>query len=153
MPNIRFLLVGDGLLRESFERLAKRIGCEENFVFTGLVPPTDIPSLVGVMDCLVHLSRREGLPRALPQAMTAGKPVVAFDCDGAGEVCLDGETGALIPPGDLAKLEDSLVRLAKDEALRQSLGQSGQAFVKEKFSVERLVEDQYQLYQRLLAKR
>ena len=153
VPNIRFLLVGDGVWRESFERLAKRIGCEENFVFTGLVPPSDIPSLVGVMDCLVHLSRREGLPRALPQAMTAGKPVVAFDCDGAGEVCLDGETGALIPPGDLAKLEDSLVRLAKDEALRQSLGQSGQAFVKQKFTVERLVEDQYQLYQRLLAKR
>ena len=45
------------------------------------------------------------------------------------------------------------MRLAKDEALRQSLGQSGQAFVKEKFTVERLVEDQYQLYQRLLAKR
>ena len=153
VPNIRFLLVGDGVWRESFERLAKRIGCEENFVFTGLVPPKDIPSLVGVMDCLVHLSRREGLPRALPQAMAAGKPVVAFDCDGAGEVCLDGKTGALIHPGDLAKLEDSLVRLAKDEALRQSLGQSGQAFVKEKFTVERLVEDQYQLYQRLLAKR
>ena len=153
VPNIRFLLVGDGVWRESFERVAKRSGCEENFVFTGLVTPTDIPSLVGVMDCLVHLSRREGLPRALPQAMAAGKPVVAFDCDGAGEVCLDGETGALIPPGDLAKLEDSLLRLAKDEALRQALGQSGQAFVKEKFTVERLVEDQYQLYQRLLSKR
>ena len=66
VPNIRFLLVGDGVWRESFERLAKRIGCEENFVFTGLVPPKDIPSLVGVMDCLVHLSRREGLPHALP---------------------------------------------------------------------------------------
>ncbi len=153
VPNIRFLLVGDGVWRENFERLAKRIGCEKNFVFTGLVPPTDIPSHVGVMDCLVHLSRREGLPRALPQAMAVGKPVVAFDCDGAGEVCLDGETGALIPPGDLAKLENSLVRLAKDEALRQSLGQSAQVFVKEKFTVERLVEDQYQLYQRLLAKR
>ena len=153
VPNIRFLLVGDGVWRESFERLAKRIGCKENFVFTGLVPPTDIPSLVGVMDCLVHLSRREGLPRALPQAMAAGKPVVAFDCDGAGEVCLDGETGALIPAGDLARLEDSLVHLAKDESLRQSLGQLGQAFVKEKFTVERLVEDQYQLYQRLLAER
>ena len=153
VPNIRFLLVGDGVWRENFERLAKRIGCKENFVFTGLVPPTDIPSLVGVMDCLVHLSRREGLPRALPQAMAAGKPVVAFDCDGAGEVCINGETGMLIAPGDLARLEDSLVHLAKDESLRKSLGQLGQAFVKEKFTVERLVGDQYQLYQRLLAER
>ena len=151
VSNIRFLLVGDGVWRENFERLANRIGCEGNFVFTGLVPPTDIPSLVGVMDCLVHLSRREGLPRALPQAMAAGKPVVAFDCDGAGEVCINGETGVLIAPGDLAELEDCLERLAKDEALRQSLGQAGQAFVKEKFTVDQLVGDQYQLYQRLLA--
>ena len=151
IPNIRFLLVGDGILREDYERLAKRTGCEENFVFLGLVPPVEIPKLVGIMDCLVHLSQREGLPRALPQAMAAAKPVVAFDCDGAGEVCLDEQTGSLIPAGDLAKLEESLVRLAKDSPLRQSLGQAGQAFVKEKFSVERLVEDQYQLYQRLLA--
>ena len=53
------------------------------------------------MDALVHLSLREGLPRALPQALAAGKPVVAYDCDGAQEVCLDNETGFLVPPGDL----------------------------------------------------
>ena len=100
-----------------------------------------------------HLGRGDSQGRLYVGVWDSQEPVVAFDCDGAGEVCLDGETGALIPPGDLAKLEDSLLRLAKDEALRQSLGQSGQAFVKEKFTVERLVEDQYQLYQRLLAKR
>ena len=151
IPNIRFLLVGDGVWREKYESLAKSIGCEENLVFTGLVSPEQIPELVGIMDCLVHLSRREGLPRALPQAMAAAKPVVAYDSDGAGEVCLDGKTGMLIPPGDLAKLEKNLVRLAKDASLRTTLGQAGQAFVKEKFTVKRLVEDQYQLYQRLLA--
>lgn len=150
IPNIRFLLVGGGVWRERFERLAKRIGCERNFVFTGLVPPAEIPSLVGVMDALVHLSRREGLPRALPQAMAAGKPVVAYDCDGAGEVCLDGNTGHLIEPGDLAKLEACLARLAEDPAHRSALGQAGRALVKEEFTVEQLVERQYALYQRLL---
>ena len=49
------------------------------------------------MDALVHLSLREGLPRALPQALAAGKPVVAYDCDGAREVCRDGESGFLVP--------------------------------------------------------
>ena len=151
VPNIRFLLVGDGVWREKYESLAKRIGCEENFVFTGLVPPEQIPELVGMMDGLIHLSRREGLPRALPQAMAAAKPVVAFDCDGASEVCIDRLTGMLIPPDDLAKLEESLIRLAKDVSLRKTLGQAGQAFVKETFTVERLVEEQYQLYRRLLS--
>jgi glycosyltransferase involved in cell wall biosynthesis len=66
------------------------------FVFAGLVPPSEIPRYVASMDLLVHLSLREGLPRALPQALACGKPVVAFDVDGAREVCLDGETGLLV---------------------------------------------------------
>jgi len=62
IPNIRFLLVGDGVWRGRFERLAKEIGCGQNFIFTGLVPPSEIPSLVGVMDALVHLSRPAARP-------------------------------------------------------------------------------------------
>jgi len=151
IPNLRFLLVGDGVWRGRFERLAKRIECEQNFVFAGLVPPAEIPPLVGVMDALVHLSRREGLPRALPQAMAVGRPVVAFDYDGTGEVCLDGKTGYLIEPGNLAKLEERLAKLEEDAALRTALGQAGQALVKEEFTVEQLVERQYELYKRLLA--
>ncbi|MBT3615098.1 MAG: glycosyltransferase family 4 protein [Verrucomicrobia bacterium] len=151
IPNIRFLLVGNGVWRGRFERLAKEIGCGQNFIFTGLVPPSEIPSLVGVMDSLVHLSRREGLPRALPQAMAAAKPVVAFDCDGAGEVCLDGKTGHLIEPGDLPKLEERLAKLANDAPLRTALGQAGRKVVEEEFTVEQLVERQYELYKRLLA--
>ena len=103
------------------------------------------------MDALVHLSRREGLPRALPQAMAAAKPVVAYDCDGAGEVCLDEKTAYLIAPGDLAKLEECLAKLAGDAASRTALGQAGRALVKEEFTVEQLVERQYELYKRLLA--
>ncbi|GIT06115.1 MAG: hypothetical protein CM1200mP29_15260 [Verrucomicrobiota bacterium] len=103
------------------------------------------------MDALVHLSRREGLPRALPQAMAAAKPVVAFNCDGASEVCLDEKTGYLIEPGDLLKLEESLAKLANDAPLRTALGQAGQALVKDEFTVEQLVERQYELYRRLLA--
>ena len=103
------------------------------------------------MDALVHLSRREGLPRALPQAMAVGRPVVAFDCDGAGEVCLDGKTGHLIEPGDLAKLEERLAKLANDAPLRTALGQAGRKLVEKEFTVEQLIERQYELYKRLLA--
>ena len=71
---------------------------KSNFIFTGLVPPAEVPRYVGIMDALAHLSLREGLPRALPQALAAAKPVVAYDCDGAGEVCLEDETGFLVRP-------------------------------------------------------
>jgi glycosyltransferase involved in cell wall biosynthesis len=102
------------------------------------------------MDALVHLSRREGLARALPQALAAGRPIVAYDCDGAKEVCLDNETGFLIQPGDLAVLIRRLLELAGDAALRERLGRRGQALVKEWFPVEKMVDDQYELYRRLL---
>jgi glycosyltransferase involved in cell wall biosynthesis len=148
-PRIRFLLVGDGLWRGRFEERARLLGLEKHVVFTGLVPPDAVPRLVGIMDILVHLSLREGLPRALPQALAAARPVVAYDADGAKEVCLENETGFLLRPGDLAGLRERLLRLAQDPALRQRMGLRGQQLVKERFGVQRMVDDLYQLYLRL----
>ncbi len=127
----------------------RSLGIEKHVVFTGLVAPATVPHLLGIMDILVHLSLREGLPRALPQALAAARPVVAYDSDGAKEVCLENETGFLLRPGDLSGLRERLLRLARDPALRQRLGRSGQQFVRERFGVQRMVDELYQLYLRL----
>jgi len=148
-PRIKLLLVGDGSWRGRFESQVRLLGLEKHVVFTGLVPPDAVPPLVGIMDQLVHLSLREGLPRALPQALAAARPVVAYDCDGAGEVCLENETGFLLRPGDLSGLRESLLRLAQDPGLRQRLGRRGQQFVQERFGVQRMVDNLHQLYLRL----
>ena len=150
-PNLKFLLVGDGIWRQKFEDLARQSGLEKHFIFTGLVPPSDVFRYVGIMDVLVHLSRREGLPRALPQALAAGKPVVAYDCDGAKEICLDGETGFLIPPGNLSRLASAIERLLRDEPLRRSLGNRGRSIVASEFPVETMVSKIDALYRRLLS--
>ncbi|MGA9449834.1 MAG: glycosyltransferase family 4 protein, partial [Verrucomicrobiia bacterium] len=150
-PQIKFLIVGDGEWRARFENLAKSLGLERHFVFTGLIPPAGIPSLVGIMDALVHLSLREGLPRALPQALATAKPVVAADCDGASEVCLDGQTGFLVQPGDLTGLKNRMLQLAGDAGLREKLGRCGQQFVRENFAVEKMVDAIYNLYLKLAA--
>jgi len=152
-PKIKFLLVGDGKWRGRFENLAKSLGLEKHFIFTGLVPPPEVPKYVGIMDALVHLSTREGLPRALPQALAAAKPVVAYDCDGAREVCRNDETGFLISCGDKAKLFKSILLLAGNENLRHRLGGSGQNFVREYFSAGQMVDSIYDLYLKLAAVR
>jgi len=152
-PQMKFLLVGDGEYRARFENFARSLGLERHFVFTGLVPPGEVPALVGVMDALVHLSLREGLPRALPQALAAAKPVIAYDCDGAREVCLDNETGFLLRPGDLEGLKSRLLQLANDAPLRGKFGRHGQSFVRQNFSVEGMVDGIYALYQKLAAER
>ena len=152
-PKIKFLLVGAGQWRAKFENLAKSLGLENHFIFAGLVPPADVPRYAGIMDALVHLSLREGLPRALPQALAAGKPVVAYDCDGASEACLDGQTGFLVEPGGLGELKNRLLQLANDPALRQKLGRAGTDFVRENFAVEKMVDAIYHLYLNLAAER
>ena len=148
---MKFLLVGGGPGRDRLETRARALGLQKHFAFTGLVPPADIPGLLGIMDALVHLSRREGLARALPQALAAARPVVAYDCDGASEVCVPGETGLLVAPGDLGGLTESLIRLAGEPALRERLGRRGQELVREKFPVERMVDELHGLYLKLLA--
>jgi len=148
-PRARFLLVGDGAWRERLQERARAMGLERHFIFAGLVAPGEMPRYVGIMDALAHLSYREGLPRALPQALAAGKPVAAYDCDGAGEVCLENETGFLIRPGDQETLARRLLQLAGDPGLRERLGQTGRELVRERFSVETMVEAIYNLYQEL----
>ena len=150
-PRIKFLLVGDGPWRGRFENRVRSLGLEKHVVFTGLVAPAGVAPLVGIMDLLVHLSLREGLPRALPQALAAARPVVAYDSDGAREVCLDNETGFLLRPGDLPRLHERLLQLAQDAALRERLGRCGRQFVQPKFGVQRMVDDLHQLYLRLRA--
>src|ERR1051325_2326915 len=148
-PQTKFLLVGDGPWRSRLEGRARSLALERHFIFTGLVPPAGVPPLVGIMDIVAHLSLREGLARALPQGLAAGRPVVAYDCDGAKEGCFENQTGFLLKPGDLAGLGERLLELARDAALRRRLGQRGQQFVQEHFRVERMVEELYELYLRL----
>src|SRR6185369_968477 len=108
-------------------------------IFTGLVAPAEVARYVGIMDCLAHLSYREALSRALPQALAAGKPVVAYDFDGADEVCLENETGFLVRTGDVATAAQKLLQLANNPELRKQFGQRGQAFVRGNFPIEKMV--------------
>ena len=136
-------------MQAQLQSRAQALGLDNKVVFTGLVPPDDVPRYVGIMDCVAHLSSREALSRALPQALAAGKPIVAYDFDGADEVCLERETGFLVRTGDFVTVAHRLLALASDGPLREQLGRSGQKFVVEQFRVERMVDQLYELYHRL----
>ena len=151
-PQARLLFVGDGALRGEMESQARALGLAGKVVFAGLVPPADVARYVGIMDCVAHLSHREALSRALPQALAAGKPVVAYDFDGADEVCLENQTGCLVRTGDVDTAANRLLQLANSHALCEQFGRTGQAFVRENFSVEKMVDDQYNVYLKLLSR-
>lgn len=146
VPAVRFLFVGDGILRREYERQIAQAGLSGHFVFAGLVPPTQIPELIGAMDIVVHTSLWEGLARVLPQALIAAKPVVSYDVDGAREVAIPGETGYLLPPQAVDELAEALVELAADRALRERLGATGRERFTDQFrhqTMTRQIRDVY----------
>ncbi|MFN4906793.1 MAG: glycosyltransferase family 4 protein [Planctomycetota bacterium] len=150
-PRIRFLLVGDGILRESLEKEIASMGLKNHFIFTGLVPPHEIPDLIGAMDMLMHVSLREGLARALPQALLAGKPVISYDIDGAKEVVIEDQTGILLPPKSIQPLGDAILKLANDADLRTRLGLQGRLLCQERFGHQSMTKQIRRLYQQILS--
>ena len=151
-PRVRFVFIGDGLLRDRLKADAARLGIDTAIHFTGLVPPDRIPGLLGAMDAVVHPSLREGLARVLPQALIVGRPVISYDVDGAREVVLP-ETGILLPPRDLDGLAASILRLAGDPTLRGALGREGRRRFADRFRHETMTDQLRSLYLEVLAAR
>ncbi|MCJ7778073.1 MAG: glycosyltransferase family 4 protein, partial [Sedimentisphaerales bacterium] len=147
--NIIWLFVGDGNLSEDYKEQVRRLGLAERVKFTGLLPPSQIPLVIQSSDILVHCSLREGLARALPQAMLCGKAVVSFDVDGAREV-VNQNTGRLIEAKNVEQLTAACAELAEDENLREQLGKTGREFVREKFAPEVMVDKIEQVYNKLV---
>lgn len=152
-PNVRFLFVGDGLLRGHLETLIAQAGLTGHFVFTGLVPPGRVPELIAASDIIVHASLREGLARVLPQALIAGKPVVSYDIDGAREVVISGQTGFLLRPRDVVGMGEAIVTLAADPELRNCLGQTGRARFTDQFRHETMTRRLREIYEQVLTQK
>lgn len=150
VPEVKFLLVGDGILREQFESRIAELGLTEHFVFVGLVPPESVPEYIHAMDIAVHTSVWEGLARVLPQALICGKPIVSYDIDGAPEVCINDETGYLVPSRSIDELSAAIARLAADEGLRERLGSNGRERFAEPFRHEYMTERIRDVYRMVL---
>ena len=153
MPQLRVVLVGDGILRPALEQQIMTAGLAGRVRLTGLVPPQQIPQLLAATDLVVHTSLREGLARVLPQALLAGRPVISYDIDGASEVVLERETGFLVQPGDVDTLAERIYELAHSDKLRAQLAQAGSQLCVKRFDHQQMTSQIHELYQRLSRKR
>jgi len=152
-PNVRFLFVGDGILRGKFEATAEQLGIRDKIVFAGLVPASEVAGYISAMDALVHASLREGLARVLPQALLAGKPVVSFNVDGAREVVIPGETGHLAPPRSVDGLVASLLEVIEHPERAAAMAERGRELCRQRFPWQKMVAQLHQLYRNLLEKK
>ncbi|MDD5597334.1 MAG: glycosyltransferase family 4 protein [Victivallaceae bacterium] len=138
--NVHFLIVGDGPMREKMDEKISRMGLEDHFHFAGLVPPDEVYRYIALMDMLVHLSLREGLPRCVVQALASGKPALGFQLDGTPEVIIDGETGYCAQAKDVKTVIASAVHILSNPELAERMGANGRKLVAEKFDWHKMAD-------------
>jgi len=147
--NVRFVIVGDGVLRSNIETYAQNLGIRDQVIFTGW--RRDLPRIYADLDLLVVSSNNEGTPVSAIEAMASSCPVVATRVGGIPDIVQNHETGYLVPPKQPQALASAILELIRDSKKAEQMGQCGQQFVKRKFSVDRLVSDTENLYEELLA--
>jgi L-malate glycosyltransferase len=147
VPDARFVIAGEGELRESLERQIREHHLEKHVFLVGFRP--DVLSVHKAFDLFVMSSVTEGLGTSLLDAMACGKPIVATTAGGMPEVVKDGETGLLVPPRDHEAMANAIVNLLTDEHTRRAMGAAGEARVREHFSAERMVQDTLAVYRRV----
>ena len=147
VPHARFLVVGDGPLRESLVQLTGELGIQNAVIFTGF--RKDIPAVLAALDVLVISSVWEGLPVNLLEGMASFKPVVATAVGGIPAV-VTTETAILAPPSDPKAIAQACILLAEDSALRQRMGNAGHKRVIQHYSLDAMVDQTARLYAELL---
>jgi glycosyltransferase involved in cell wall biosynthesis len=154
---VRFIVIGDGLLRESLEHQSQSLGLEHDVIFVG--GRRDPEYFYPALDVVALTSHNEGTPLTLIEAMANARPVVATNVGGVvdllGDVIEDGpyqvcSRGVSVPAGDEEAFVAALSRIIRDRSLQQELGERGLEFVEVNYAKERLLEDIKTLYSELM---
>jgi glycosyltransferase involved in cell wall biosynthesis len=144
LPDVRFLIIGEGELREPLARQIKQLGLERHVHLTGF--RTDVIGLQKSFDVFAMSSVTEGLGSAMLDAMACGTAIVATRAGGIPEAITDDVHGLLVPPGDSGALATALIRVLKEPDLRQRLAKAARARVTDEFSVDLMVRRTVELY-------
>jgi glycosyltransferase involved in cell wall biosynthesis len=148
LPGTRFLLVGDGELRNELAGRVRSMGLSDAVELPGATD--DIASLLSRIDVSVLTSLKEGCSNVILESMAAGCPLVVTDVGGNRELIEAGTSGYLVPPGDAAGIARRVLELLKDPDLRHRMGQAGRARVRARFTVGRMVDETVAFYLSLL---
>jgi glycosyltransferase involved in cell wall biosynthesis len=145
LPDVDFVIVGDGALRADLETTARRLGIAERVRFFGL--RHDVPAVLAGVDVLALTSRWEGLPNVVIEAMATGAVVVATDVGGCRELIASGETGMLVPPGNPEAVADALLGVLADpeRAARQAV--AARRRIEREFTLAAMVEKTSRVYE------
>jgi glycosyltransferase involved in cell wall biosynthesis len=148
MKDTRFILVGDGILRQRIEAEIEDLGLKNEVILLGW--RKDIAAIIASSHLLVLTSLWEGMPTVVPMAMRLGVPVTANRIDGCAELVEDGINGLLSDPGEPASVAHNIIKILKNSAIRKKISENGLRFTIN-FEIERTTVFQENVYEKLLA--
>lgn len=138
VPDARFLILGEGELRDALERQVKDLALHRHVFLPGF--RDDVLGLMKSFDLFAMSSVTEGLGSAMLEAMACRLAIVGSRAGGIPEAVADGVTGLLVPPADDAALAAAIVTLLKDAVKRKAMGEAGRQRVVGEFSIEKMVD-------------
>ena len=144
MPDIHFVLVGEGSLASRLEAMAKEISIGDRFHLLGHW--RDMRCFYAALDLFVLTSLWEGMPYVILEAMASGRPVCATDIPGTREIIRDGDTGALVPAEDDPALAGRIIELLRNPGQRARMAARAGRLVEERFTTKRFLAELQSLY-------
>ena len=147
IPGVKFLLIGDGLLRKRIERAILRFNIQERMILTGW--RRDIPDILSTVDVFVLTSLWEGLPLAALEALASSRPVIATNTGGISEVVIEGENGFLVSPGDEKGMCEKLIALLRDKSTREKMSEKTKEALPQDFLLDNMIGRTQSLYENL----
>lgn len=146
--NLRFLIIGEGSLRQGLEKRCKELGIFHKFIFLGW--REDVPEIIPVLDLLVLPSLNEAVGRVIVEAGACGVPTVATNVGGVPLVVQGNLTGMLFSAKDRQALAKAVIELLRNDQKRREMGTQAMQWVSDKFSAEVMVKRISDIYEGLI---
>jgi glycosyltransferase involved in cell wall biosynthesis len=150
--DVKFLLVGDGPLKQKMIFLVKTLKLEKYVAFRGSVPHEEVPKFLQKSTLVVIPSLREGMPFILLEAMACGKPVVGSNIPGIKDVITHLKNGLSVPPGDSEALANAIMFLLENEDIRKNLGRNARQLMVEKYNWDKYLKKIQYIYKEAIIK-
>lgn len=140
-PHLGVLIVGVGPYEGALEGLAGRLGLAPRVVFSGPVEPEAMPAYYNAADLFVNPTLRvEGMPWVITEAMASGAPVIASAMGGIPDVVVHGQTGRLVPRGDVAQLSNEIERLLANPEERRALAEAAHRYIHDHLTQDHFIQ-------------
>ncbi len=149
-PESQLMLVGDGPLKNSLENFARILAIDKNITFVGAIANEEIPKYLEQADIFVITSLSEGFPTVIPEAMAAGKPIIASDVGGISDAVKDGINGFLVKPRDVEQLAEKISYLILHPEERITMGNENRKSAEENYTWENIAKNTLKIYRKIL---